>query len=77
MLLQIGIEMEPPIQEQDEENLEEDEPCPPIPPRAMVSMETPQECATRLRRIAQSGEYRQQYQSLKAVKSRSGYTSAR
>lgn len=72
MLLQIGIEMEPPIQEQDE-----DEPCPPIPPRAMVSMETPQECATRLRHIAQSGEYRQQYQSLKAVKSRSGYTSAR
>ena len=75
----MGIDMEPPIkeEEEEEEKSEKDEPPPPIPPRAEVTTETAQECATRLRRIAQSGEYRRQYKELAAVKPRSGHSNAR
>ena len=72
------MQREPTIQEEDESKLEEDRlKSSPTPPHTTVSMETPQECATRLRRIAQSGEYRQEYRELLAVKPRSGHTVAR
>ena len=77
IIIQIGSEREPPIQEEDENKSEEDRPHQPPPPHITISMETPQECATRLRRIAQSGEYREQYQALLAVKPRSGHAVAR
>ena len=67
--------MEPPIKEEDES--ERDESHTPNLARTPVARETPQECATRLRRIVQSGEYRHQYQALAAVQPRSGHTSAR
>ena len=68
--------MEPPIQEVEEE--EEDEPPSTVSPNNVaVSAETPQDCATRLRRVVQSGEYRSQYRELKAVMPRSGHQTAR
>ena len=68
--------MEPTIQEEDEE-AEEDEQQPLASPTVAISLETSQECATRLRAIVQSGEYRQQYRELLAVKPHSGHTNAR
>lgn len=69
--------MEPPIQEVEEETEDDETPPTVSPPTVAESAETPQDCATRLRRVVQSGEYRSQYRELRAVLPRSGHLTAR
>ena len=69
------MEIEPTIQEEDES--ESARPHPPETTHAPVTTETAKECATRLRRVVQSGEYREQYRRLKRVVPHSGHSCAR